>query len=114
MRCTAARSVYVSYMPSREYQAEARVLMQRCLACGEAVDFEESLMVECDQCGCDFLDRPPRSYAEMEGIDSPVEIVSPTVHAWTTWREQMLVERWLWFLFGLGLLVVVAMLAFLP
>ena len=49
----------------------------------------------------------------MEGIEEVVEVTSPNLQAWTVWREQMLVERWLWFLFGLGLMAIMAMLAFL-
>ena len=101
-------------MHGREYQVEATSLMRRCLSCGIPVDADPTTTVECHHCGCDFLDRPPRSYAEMEGIEDAVEAVSPTVQAWVSWREQVLVERWLWFLFGLGLMAVMAMLAFLP
>ena len=100
-------------MQSRAYLVEAAALEQRCLSCGIPVDSHPSSIEACHHCGCDFLDRPPRSYAEMEGIEEVVEVTSPNLQAWTVWREQMLVERWLWFLFGLGLMAIMAMLAFL-
>ncbi|MCH2162181.1 MAG: hypothetical protein MK085_09955 [Phycisphaerales bacterium] len=99
-------------MPSKGYQLESTTLLRRCLACGTAVE-DDALQVECHDCGCDFLERPPRSYAEMEAIEEPITAVSPPLQAWSAWREQVLVERWIWFLFGVGLLVVVSMLTFL-
>lgn len=47
----------------------------RCVQCGVRGD---SLLVQgldvCPACGCDLLARPPRSYAEMEGLDEePIE-----------------------------------------
>lgn len=50
----------------------------------------------CPRCGCDFAERPPRSYAEMEGIELGARPAAP-VDAQTL--ESRMVERWLAFLF---------------
>ena len=99
-------------MTSKGHQAEFTATMRRCLHCGAAAD-DEPLPDVCQECGGDFLRRPPRSYAEMEGIEDTILPPSPSAQAWSAWREQMLVERWIWFLFALGLLMVIAMMAFL-
>lgn len=50
----------------------------------------------------------------MEGIQTVHQAPSPEYRAWSEWREQTLVERWLWFLFTLGLLMTVCLAIFLP
>lgn len=46
----------------------------RCLECGAAADNAlRELLDHCHECGCDFTDRPPRSYAELEGL-TPMEL----------------------------------------
>jgi len=46
----------------------------RCLECGTAADNALREMLDrCHECGCDFAERPPRSYAELEGL-TPIEL----------------------------------------
>ena len=52
----------------------SRMLARRCVACGQAVPATGSLLPACLACGCDFHERPPRSYAEMEGLVPLVEM----------------------------------------
>lgn len=42
---------------------------RRCVACGfDGPSVHHPSADHCERCGCDFLERPPRSYAEMEGL----------------------------------------------
>ena len=50
----------------------------------------------------------------MEGIQAIRQPPSAEYRAWSEWREQALVERWLWFLFTLGLLMTFTLAIFLP
>ena len=50
------------------------MLARRCVACGCAVPASGSMLPSCLACGCDFQDRPPRSYAEMEGLVPVIEV----------------------------------------
>jgi len=46
----------------------------RCLECGTTADHAlRELLEHCHECGCDFAKRPPRSYAELEGL-TPLEL----------------------------------------
>lgn len=46
----------------------------RCLECGAAADHAlRELLDHCHECGCDFAARPPRSYAELEGL-TPIDL----------------------------------------
>jgi hypothetical protein len=78
------------------------LLRRRCVCCGYdgpsiRLALQQDLAAECPQCGCDFLERPPRSYAEMEGLlGQPVTINAPLISAE---RQQRLIHRWLAFLF---------------
>lgn len=47
----------------------------------------------CRGCGCDFEERPPRSYADLEGL---VEMAAaPRADAFEEWRATRAIERWL-------------------
>jgi hypothetical protein len=86
---------------------QSRLHRRQCVACGYSGRFvDRPGQTACPRCECDFTERPPRSYAEMEGLDElpkaerrdrrrdrgePIE------------REWRLVERWLAFLFGVTL-----------
>lgn len=85
----------------------SRLHQRQCVACGYSGRFvDRPGQSACPRCDCDFAARPPRSYAEMEGLDElpdqshrrrrvdrgePIE------------REWRLIERWLAFLFGVTL-----------
>jgi len=62
----------------------------------------------CPRCGLDLDERPPRSYAEMEGLLEATE--RPVVLRRTGWQERRIVERWLAVAF-LGSVIVIGMVA---
>ena len=80
--------------------------LQMCLRCGctdaplqvsreeleDPVDFGRPAP-SCPECGCDLEERPPMSYAEMEGlVDTPA---GPSrADAWAEALESRSIERW--------------------
>ncbi len=67
----------------------------------------------CPRCGLDLEERPPRSYAEMEGLLEVHE--QPVVLRRAGWQERRLVERWIavaFFAAILGIAVVGMALSF--
>ena len=89
---------------------DRRMLVRRCVACGsEGALLHGCQSRRCARCGCDLRRRPPRSYAEMEGLlgmaapPLPEEIGEERV-------QERLLHRWLAFLF-FSLLVMVAMMS---
>ncbi len=76
---------------------DQRLFEPKCLQCGKHCGLGDGLARRCANCGCDFCERPPRSYAEMEGlIGQPVTIDSPM----EPWRcEARFLQRWLAFIF---------------
>ncbi len=94
----------LGWMPSPIRTIEPRHLAPLCVCCGlnlRGAAGDDS----CPRCGTDFEARPPRSYAEMEGLmdaeEPPVPLRRPA------WRERQLVERWLAFAFVAALVGVV-------
>lgn len=89
-----------------------QLFTRRCLCCGSPV---RDASICCDDCGCDFAERPPRSYAEMEGlIGEPMNTFDDTLTGMHDQpdRSARLVERWLLFIFlSMMMLVAIAMLA---
>ncbi len=89
---------------------------RRCLSCGYAGRFAQGgesrrgapapTTGHCPRCGCDFSVRPPRSYAEMEGLD---HLTIRAERKSGPLSESRLVERWIAFLFMATLVVVAAM-----
>jgi hypothetical protein len=87
---------------------DRRLLTRRCVSCGfdgSSINriSATSVPARCPRCGCDLRRRPPRSYAEMEGLlGSPalsqprMEIVEEHEHQS---RGERLLHRWLAFLF---------------
>lgn len=72
-----------------------RHLRRRCVQCGlaaEAPGREPS--ARCPRCGCDHAERPPRSYAEMEGLFELAE-PRPTADIVTRARADAAAGRWL-------------------
>ena len=88
-------------MRLRTSTIQARHLARRCVQCGTAHP-ASALRHECAQCGCDLVDRPPRSYAEMEGL---VEVATAPTDAFTDWRRAVTFERWLLTAFTAAVLV---------
>src|SRR5690554_2524643 len=89
-------------MLSRVTSGRLDVLERRCLSCGHSddrIDFDPF----CPRCGCDFTLRPPRSYAEMEGLIPPGDPRNITTAAH---QGDRLYDRWALFAaFSLGLLL---------
>jgi len=78
------------------------LLRRRCVCCGYdgpaiRLALQRDAAADCPECGCDYHQRPPRSYAEMEGLLArPVPFTAPVISAE---RQQRLIHRWLAFLF---------------
>jgi len=46
-----------------------RHFVRRCMSCGyDGPAIRATLSTHCPLCGCDLIERPPRSYAELEGF----------------------------------------------
>lgn len=69
---------------------------RRCVQCGLAAEAISATQVhECPRCGCDLQARPPRSYAEMEGLHE-LEAPSPAAaDALARARADAAAARWL-------------------
>jgi hypothetical protein len=78
-------------MRLRTSSIQRRHLVPRCLGCGREQVITQA---SCRGCGADLLERPARSYAEMEGL---VEFDAPPAasDAFQEWRRQVTLERWL-------------------
>ncbi|MHC4908878.1 MAG: hypothetical protein ACYTF9_04060 [Planctomycetota bacterium] len=86
---------------------DRRLLARRCVACGyDGALLRGGQATQCARCGCDLMDRPARSYAEMEGlVGQPMLADDPTpMEA----REEGLIHRWITFLFFAMLFVLMA------
>ena len=76
-------------MPREAPALMRRHLRRRCVQCGLSADaIPASQPMECPRCGCDLAERPPRSYAQMEGLDADApardterELAEARVHA---------------------------------
>ncbi|MBT8484677.1 MAG: hypothetical protein HKO59_09025 [Phycisphaerales bacterium] len=89
----------------------AHLHVRRCVACGYDGSYLGDLAADhCSQCGCDFRARPPRSYAEMEGLAGPGGHAFATLDRCDT-RGNL--QRWLVFIFFLliGLFAVLSLFA---
>lgn len=93
-------------MPTPIRAIEPRHLAVRCVSCGLVM--RDCSIDHCPRCGIDLDHRPPRSYAEMEGLLETTE--RPVILRRTGWQERRLVERWIVVGF-LGALVLIAMTA---
>jgi hypothetical protein len=82
----------------------SRLHQRQCVACGYAGRFvDRPGQANCPRCSCDFAERPPKSYAEMEGIDQlepPAKRRALRGADDPPAREWRMVERWLLVLFG--------------
>lgn len=101
-------------MLKNAFTVEGTMFARRCVKCGYDGRLLDSDPERCIRCGCDFFTRPPRSYAEMEGLAPPMPPASPMlslshlpqslsslsfdVEPYTL-RPSRLVQRWLAFLF---------------
>lgn len=78
-------------MPSARVASSSPLVQRTCLRCGyrgeELQRHGELAAYRCPDCGQDLYARPPRSYAEMEGLSvepPPVSIGAPGAPASTT------------------------------
>ncbi|MHC4948327.1 MAG: hypothetical protein ACYTG1_08705 [Planctomycetota bacterium] len=91
---------------------DRRLLRRQCVACGyDGVLLRGGQVEYCPRCSCDLQERPPRSYAEMEGLlGHPLTIDAPLARQR---REARFIHRWLAFLFVamLGLIAILYLTA---
>ena len=75
---------------------ERRHLRRRCVGCGLAAEaINAGSIDECPRCGCDLSARPPRSYAEMEGLFELDAAEVPEPAALARARADAAAARWL-------------------
>jgi len=79
-------------MRLRTSTIQARHLARRCVQCG-CERPTSALAHQCVECGCDLVERPPRSYAEMEGLVEAA--VARPEDPFVVWRRTAMLERWL-------------------
>ena len=92
---------------------ERRLLTRRCVRCGHnGPTLNRRETRNCPECGCDFAERPPRSYAEMEGLLGTPTLTQPRrvveIEVQDDDRNERVVYRWLAFIFicMIGLLAI--------
>jgi hypothetical protein len=99
-----ARTLYALGMRAVRSSVPARHQRRLCLTCGfdgpPLQHYREDAPEACPNCGEDLYARPPRSYAELEGLDEAFEIDptdrgEPLVHATPIRRLIRLLRRWL-------------------
>lgn len=69
-----------------------------CVACGydgpELQPDDAVLLVYCPRCDADLYERPPRSYAELEGLEDPgMDAYFPPRRSWFS-RQCRLLRDW--------------------
>lgn len=91
---------------------DRRLFTRRCVSCGfEGTAINRPQRHRCPRCGCNLGQRPPRSYAEMEGLLGTPVLVRDRSEQPRRQRSgnDSLLQRWLAFLFlaMLGLMAIV-------
>ena len=90
---------------------ERRHLRRRCVQCGLAADaIHSDHGDQCPRCGCNLAARPPRSYAEMEGLFELTQdavVVDARVRA----RADAASARWLIVVAAVGLAAIATLAA---
>lgn len=86
-------------MAEKVRDLQTRLLRRRCVACGyDGALLRNGIVDRCPRCACDLHNRPPRSYAEMEGlIGQPIRVSNSTDG--TPSPDSRQIERWLLFAF---------------
>ncbi len=83
----------------------SRLHARRCVQCGaESQTARGFRSASCPSCGCDFRQRPARSYAEMEGLIES----RPALRRSAEELEATVIERWILVIFAGAILIVVA------
>lgn len=83
---------------------DRRLLTRCCVRCGfDGPAVNRRAVSACPECGCDFAKRPPRSYAEMEGLLGSPVLTQPRrvveIEVEQDDRNERVVYRWLAFMF---------------
>jgi len=99
-------------MDGRTVHLRRHLLSRRCVACGAETDpLNDASPTYCPCCGTDLLERPARSYAEMEGlIGEETQQVLDASPGRSPSSAARLIERWIFFGF-LTLLMLFAIAA---
>ncbi len=106
---------YFKTVQGEIHSFQTRMVRPRCVRCGHLRSVcvnELALPQHCEQCGCDLEDRPPMSYAAMEGFQEVPPEPACNVESWHQALETRLVERWVATVF-LGLLISILVLSLL-
>jgi hypothetical protein len=97
-------------MISKVRTFDRRLLTRRCVSCGyDGVSVSRMQTARCPRCRCNLRERPPRSYAEMEGLLGMAVIDAEPIEQTLVEQERgtRMVHRWLAFLF-FGMLGILA------
>ncbi len=89
---------------------ERRHLRRQCVQCGlsaEAILATNGTL--CPRCGCDLVSRPPKSYAEMEGL-LEMEVAPAASDALVRVRSDAAAARWLLVLVAVAAVSIAAVL----
>ncbi len=77
------------------HRLDLRHRLVRCVQCGTRSDGLHATDAErCPRCGCDLQSRPPRSYAEMEGLHEAEADLPPDPDAGAQARFDAAAARW--------------------
>lgn len=93
-----------------KHSATSWIHLPQCAMCGRRGE-DLAANKRCPACDCDFSRRPPRSYAQMEGLDSSHDqgSISAVVKVNRRWSmEQRLLVAFLTILAAVGLAGMVA------
>lgn len=91
---------------------ERRHLRRRCVGCGLAAEaINAGSIDECPRCGCDLSSRPPRSYAEMEGLFELDAADVPEAPGVARARLDAAAARWVLVVCGVALAAVATLAA---
>jgi hypothetical protein len=86
------------------------------MQCGMRTDVQSNPSSEtCHGCGCDFLARPPRSYAELEGLLEELDETAAQSDGGLQDRLDAAASRWVIVLLGvaaIGLAAIVGLILF--
>jgi hypothetical protein len=86
------------------------------MQCGMRTDVQSNPSSEtCHGCGCDFLARPPRSYAELEGLLEELDETAAQSDGGLQDRLDAAASRWIIVLLGvaaIGLAAIVGLILF--
>ena len=88
----------------------SRLHRRQCVACGYAGRFvDRPGQLHCPRCTCDFTERPPKSYAEMEGLED-ADLASKrrqrSAYLEPEQRDWRMISRWAVFFCGVAIVAI--------